>query len=88
MADAQSSPAKRIGVLVIGNADAPSFQNELREGLRELGYVEGKEYVFELRSADGQLVVLHHKIRRTFLLNRLAQCGHLGSAAVIATIKR
>jgi len=36
----------------------------------------------------GWLMVLHHKIRRTFLLNRLAQCGHLGSAAVIATIKR
>ena len=36
-ADAQPSRAKRIGALVIGNADAPSFHNELREGLRELG---------------------------------------------------
>src|SRR5262249_32898559 len=54
-ARAQQASAKRIGALVIGNADAPSFQNELREGLRGLGYAEGKDYVLELRSAEGQL---------------------------------
>ena len=46
---------KRIGVLVIGNADAPSFLTELREGLRDLGRIEGQNYSIELRSAEEQL---------------------------------
>src|SRR3954447_12775686 len=54
-ARAQPSPMKRIGALVIGNADVPSFQKELREGLSELGRIEGRHYVIELRSANGQL---------------------------------
>jgi putative tryptophan/tyrosine transport system substrate-binding protein len=52
---AQPSKVARIGVLYIGIADADSFTRELREGLRELGYVEGKNIAFELRSAEGQL---------------------------------
>jgi putative tryptophan/tyrosine transport system substrate-binding protein len=52
---AQQSPMKQIGALVIGNADEPSFKKELREGLRELGRIEGQHYVIELRSAEGQL---------------------------------
>ena len=31
------------------------FKKELREGLRELGYVEGKNIAFEFRSAEGKL---------------------------------
>jgi hypothetical protein len=31
----------RIGALYIGTADEESFKKKLREGLRELGYVEG-----------------------------------------------
>jgi putative tryptophan/tyrosine transport system substrate-binding protein len=54
-ARAQPSPMKRIGVLVIGNADVPSFLNELREGLREFGRIEGQDYTIEFRSAKGQL---------------------------------
>src|SRR6478735_7932938 len=54
-ARAQPAPMKRIGALVIGNADVPSFQKELREGLSELGRIEGRHYVIELRSANGQL---------------------------------
>jgi putative ABC transport system substrate-binding protein len=50
----QSRPS-RIGALVIGNADSPGFQKELREGLRELGRIEGRDYLIELRSAEGQL---------------------------------
>src|SRR2546423_13009664 len=54
---ARSQPSKvaRIGALYIGLADAQSFKNEFREGLRELGYVEGKNIAFEFRSADGKL---------------------------------
>ncbi len=51
---AQTRPS-RIGALVIGNADVPAFQKELREGLGELGRTEGRDYVLELRSAERQL---------------------------------
>jgi ABC-type uncharacterized transport system substrate-binding protein len=54
-ARAQPSRVARIGVLYIGLADSDSFKNELREGLRELGYLEGKNVAFEFRSAEGQL---------------------------------
>jgi ABC-type uncharacterized transport system substrate-binding protein len=54
-ARAQPSKVARIGALYIGFADAESFKNELREGLRELGYVEGQNIAFEFRSAEGKL---------------------------------
>jgi putative ABC transport system substrate-binding protein len=54
-ARAQQSKVARIGVLYIGLADAESFKKELREGLRELGYVEGQNISFEFRSAEGKL---------------------------------
>ena len=43
----QQSKIARIGALYIGTADAKSFKKELREGLRELGYVEGQNIAFE-----------------------------------------
>jgi putative ABC transport system substrate-binding protein len=52
---AQQSKIYRIGVLYIGLADAELFKKELREGLRELGYVEGQNIAFEFRSAEGKL---------------------------------
>jgi putative ABC transport system substrate-binding protein len=52
-AQAQQSRLPRIGALVLTSADAQSLGNELREGLRELGYVEGQNFAFEFRSADG-----------------------------------
>jgi putative ABC transport system substrate-binding protein len=52
---AQPSRVARIGVLHVGNADAALFGKELREGLRELGYAEGKNIAFEFRSAEGKL---------------------------------
>jgi len=54
-AHAQQSKIPRIGALYIGLADAELFKKELREGLRELGYVEGKNIAFEFRSAEGKL---------------------------------
>jgi len=54
-AHAQQATVARIGVLFIGLADTESFKKELREGLRELGYVEGQNIAFEFRSAEGQL---------------------------------
>src|SRR3990170_4456504 len=55
VARAQQSRIARIGALYIGTADADSFKKELREGLRELGYVEGQNIAFEFRSAEGKL---------------------------------
>jgi putative ABC transport system substrate-binding protein len=52
----QQSKVARIGALYIGTADAESFKNELREGLRELGYVEGQNIAFEFRSAEGSWI--------------------------------
>ena len=55
VARAQHSKLARIGVLYIGTADAKSFKKELREGLSELGYLEGQNIAFEFRSAEGKL---------------------------------
>ena len=52
---AQQSKLARIGALYIGIADADSFKKELREGLRELGYIEGQNIAFEFRAAEGKL---------------------------------
>src|SRR6266508_2229426 len=54
-ARAQQSKVARIGALYKGTADAESFKKELREGLRELGYIEGQNIAFEFRSAEGKL---------------------------------
>jgi len=57
---AQRSRVARIGALYLGIADGDSFKQELREGLRQLGYVEGQNLVLEFRSADGRPERLPH----------------------------
>jgi putative ABC transport system substrate-binding protein len=54
-AHAQPSKTKRIGGLVIGNADATVFRKELRSALLALGHIEGQTFVLDIRSAEGQL---------------------------------
>jgi len=57
IAEAQQ-PAKvpRIGYLIGGSLSSISNRTEaFRQGLRELGYVEGKNIVIEWRSAEGKL---------------------------------
>jgi putative tryptophan/tyrosine transport system substrate-binding protein len=57
IAEAQQ-PAKmpRIGFLIGSSPSANAARIEaFRQGLRELGYVEGKNIVIEWRSADGKL---------------------------------
>src|SRR4029453_4233408 len=51
---AQKPKVARIGALYLGVADAESFTKELREGLRQFGYVEGQNLAFEFRSAEGR----------------------------------
>jgi putative ABC transport system substrate-binding protein len=50
----QQTKVARIGALYLGNADADSFKTNLREGLRELGFIEGQNIAFEFRSAEGK----------------------------------
>ena len=44
----------QIGALYLGVADGESFTKELREGMRQLGYVEGQNLAFAFRSAEGR----------------------------------
>jgi len=58
LAWAQQAKVYRIGVLLLGNADADSFLAEMREGLSNSGYVEKQNLLFELRSAEGKIDLL------------------------------
>jgi putative ABC transport system substrate-binding protein len=51
---AQRSKVAQIGALYLGVADGESFTRELREGMRQLGYVEGQNVAFAFRSAQGR----------------------------------
>src|SRR4051812_7588693 len=54
-AHGQPVAIRRVGALHGGGADTESFVRELRDGLRDLGYVEGVSLVFDVRSAQGDL---------------------------------
>ncbi len=54
----QAGKIYRIGVLFFGSRNQPHLESFLR-GLRELGYVEGKNIVFEYRYAEGKSDRLH-----------------------------
>lgn len=45
--------APLIGILVVGSTDMSPLIKELHDGLRALGYVEGRSVTFEFRSAEG-----------------------------------
>ena len=55
VARSQQRKVARIGALYIGIADEESFKRELRQGMTEQGYVEGRDIIFEFRSAEGKL---------------------------------
>jgi len=58
-----------IGVLLPGTPDSfGPYLGALQKGLKELQYVEGRDFVFELRSAEGSLDRL--PILATDLVNR------------------
>jgi putative ABC transport system substrate-binding protein len=57
-ARAQQTKVWRVGVLILGNADAQSFGTELREGLRKSGYIEGQNIEYAFRSAENNATLL------------------------------
>src|SRR5258708_27318915 len=54
---AAQQPGKvyRIGILNAGSGVSPELRSALPEALRELGWVEGKNVVFERRYAENRL---------------------------------
>ena len=57
-AHAQQRKVYRVGVLLLGTADADSFKTQMREGLGNAGFIENQNLAFEIRSAEGRLDVL------------------------------
>jgi putative ABC transport system substrate-binding protein len=53
-ARAQQPQMRRVGALILGNADAEAFGKEMREGLSKAGYIEGRNVLFDIRSAQGR----------------------------------
>ena len=52
---AQQASMYRVGILTPGGTAYASAVAGLREGLRELGFEEGKQVVFHLRDVKGDL---------------------------------
>lgn len=52
-----------VGVLVLGNPEPTPFLNVLRQGFRELGYVEGETIRIEIRSAGEKAELLPERAR-------------------------
>ena len=52
----QQKKIPRIGYLGVGSLNTNTYRTDVfRQGLRQLGYVEGKDFVIEDRNADGKL---------------------------------
>ena len=51
---AQQPKVPTVGVLVVGAPGSEQFWQLFREGMRELGYVEGQNVRFEFRSDEGK----------------------------------
>jgi len=58
VASMAQSRVRRVGALVLTDTDAESFGRELREGLREFGYIQGQNLQLDIRSAAGNASLL------------------------------
>src|SRR5215831_9486419 len=50
----QAAKVPRIGYLTLNLAASPHLREAFRQGLRDLGYVEGRNVVIEYRDAEGR----------------------------------
>jgi putative ABC transport system substrate-binding protein len=50
----QSGKVYRIGVMFVGSAGPHVYLDAFRQGLRDLGWIEGKNLELEIRAADGK----------------------------------
>jgi len=50
----QPGKVHRIGLLIAASSVVTPFTNAFRQGLRELGYIEGKNYVLEIRGGGAE----------------------------------
>ena len=50
----QAAKVARIGYLLLNRAAAPHLPEAFRQGLRDLGYVEGRNVVIDYRFAEGR----------------------------------
>jgi len=55
VARAQQPKAPTVGVLVVGSPGSEQFGRLLRDGMRELGYIEGQNIRYEFRSDEGKI---------------------------------
>ena len=55
VARAQQPKAPTVGVLVVGSPGSEQFGRLLRDGMRELGYIEGQNIQYEFRSDEGKI---------------------------------
>jgi putative ABC transport system substrate-binding protein len=68
----QGGKVPRIGVIRIAPLGEGGFQDALRQGFRDRGYVEGQNIVIEWRSADGLVAVPTPAVEAPSLLTRAA----------------
>jgi len=54
-AEAQQHAVLKIGVITLGVASSSPYLEELRQGLRDHGYIEAKNMIFEHRDAQGNI---------------------------------
>ena len=91
MAQAQQQPGKvhRIGLLISPSAaEMAPFIDAFRQGLRELGYIEGKNIVLEIRGAEAEparIADLAAELVRLKVDITVAELGPAVSAAKKAT---
>jgi len=54
LADGAQAPTRSVRVAVVTGLTPPRYVQAFRDGLRQHGWIEGQNLVFEVRSADGE----------------------------------